>query len=133
MSEKILGKYEIIAPKDGENEFKVKTAKGEFRIKRVAKGVLNDGASNSHYFAPLLTQSERLKIEHKNLKCVSIDEDENYFYAITPMLESEEFTPLKRNFFHSNGDIDYERLVECYLQIFDAIKSSTHKVCITEI
>ena len=130
MGEKILGKYEIIDPKDdkefGENEFKAKTAKGHFYLKRVAKNGKQtkneDKDSTKSIDLMSLAASLHLELDHKNIKCVTVDEDDFYFYAITPLLESEEYFPLKRDVFIEDEELNYEKLINCYVQIFDALK-----------
>lgn len=60
-------------------------------------------------------------IQHKNLVNIKIDEDDSYFYAITERLECEAYNILNPQIFKNGDEVDYTRLLECYLQIFYAM------------
>ena len=110
---KILGKYEIIEQLSSD-EFRTKDLHKSYFIKRVRKEGLDEAmhsylAQNLQYF------------RHKNLINISIDEDEEFFYAIREDFEGEEYRPLSPKIFKNSDEVDYAHLLECYLQIFDAI------------
>ena len=107
---KILGIYEIIE-KISDNEYIVKKSMQRFNIKKILK---DDKESIYSHKAQNLSS-----IQHKNLINISIDEDEKYFYAIREELEPQEFDKLDTNIFlEYSEDIRYQKLIECYLQIF---------------
>ncbi len=110
---KILGIYEIIE-QISNNEYFVKNDIYQFNITKIPK---DDKESIYSHKAQTLSS-----IRHKNLINIEIDEDEKYFYAIRRKLESQEFDKLDSNIFSEyNEDIRYQKLLECYLQIFEAI------------
>lgn len=122
--EKILGKYEIrkIVAEDKDNaEFITYANERELSIKRISKAttkILWDGVENTTYSH----LAKRLgDIQHKNIINVKIDEDDSYFYAITERLEFESYDRLNPRIFKNDDEVDYAHLLECYLQIFDAI------------
>ncbi|ETD24975.1 AAA domain-containing protein [Helicobacter macacae] len=110
---KILGKYEIIE-QFSSDEFRARDLHKNYFIKRVRKEGL-DETMHSH-----LAQNLQ-DFRHKNLINISIDEDDEFFYAIREDFEREEYRPLSPEIFKNSDEVDYTRLLECYLQIFDAI------------
>lgn len=112
---KILGIYEIVK-QISNNEYIVKKDLYQFNITKIPKD--DKEAIYSHKAQSLSS------IRHKNLINIEIDEDEKYFYAIRRELESQEFDKLNSNIFleYNDKDIIYQKLLECYLQIFEAIK-----------
>lgn len=111
---KILGIYEII-DKISENKYLVKKGWQRFNITKIPK---DDKESIYSHKAQNLSS-----IQHRNLINISIDEDEKYFYAVREELEPQEFDKLDAKIFLEYGDdIRYQKLIECYLQIFEAIK-----------
>lgn len=113
MIQRILGKYEIIE-QFSSDEFRAKDLHKSYFIKRVRKEGLDEAMHS--YLAQNLQD-----FRHKNLINISIDEDEEFFYAIREDFESEEYRPLSPEIFKDDDEVDYTRLLECYLQIFDAI------------
>ena len=112
--DKILGIYEIIK-EISKNEYLVKKGLQRFNIKKIPK---DDKESIYSHKAQNLSS-----IQHRNLINISIDEDEKYFYAVRKELEPQEFDKLDAGIFLEYGDdIRYQKLIECYLQIFEAIK-----------
>lgn len=111
--EKILGKYEIIE-QFSSDEFRAKDLHKTYFIKRVSKEGLDEAMHS--YLAQNLQD-----FRHKNLINISIDEDDEFFYAIREDFEREEYRPLSPEIFKNYDEVDYTRLLECYLQIFDAI------------
>ena len=111
---KILGIYDII-DKISDNEFICKKDMRQFNIRKIPK---DDKESIYSHKAQNLSS-----IQHRNLINIEIDEDEKYFYAIRKQLEPQEFDKLDSNIFKKyDEDIRYQKLLECYLQIFEAIK-----------
>lgn len=105
-------------------------------IKRVRKEGLDEAMHS--YLAQNLQD-----FRHKNLINIGIDEDEEFFYAIREIFEREEYRPLSPKIFKNGDEVDYTRLLECYLQIFDAISYihskglyhgniSTNKILVTK-
>ena len=112
--DKILGIYEVIE-RISDNEFICKKGIRKFNITKILK---DDKESIYSHKAQNLSS-----IQHKNLINISIDEDEKYFYAIREELEPQEFDKLDTSIFSKyREDIKYQKLIECYLQIFEAIK-----------
>lgn len=111
--QKILGKYEIIEQLSSD-KFRAQDLHKSYFIKRVRKEGLDEAMTS--YLAKNLQD-----FRHKNLINISIDEDEEFFYAIREDFESEEYRPLSPKIFKNSDEVDYTRLLECYLQIFDAI------------
>lgn len=112
--DKILGIYEVIE-RISDNEFICKKGIRKFNITKILK---DDKESIYSHKAQNLSS-----IQHKNLINISIDEDEKYFYAIREELEPQEFDKLDTSIFlEYSEDIRYQKLIECYLQIFEAIK-----------
>lgn len=112
--DKILGIYEVVE-RISDNEFICKKGIQKFNITKILK---DDKESIYSHKAQNLSS-----IQHKNLINISIDEDEKYFYAIREELEPQEFDKLDTNIFSEySEDIKYQKLIECYLQIFEAIK-----------
>lgn len=112
--DKILGIYEIIE-RISENQYLVKKGLQRFNITKIPK---DDKESIYSHKAQNLSS-----IQHRNLINISIDEDEKYFYAVREELEPQEFDKLDAGIFKEYGDdIRYQKLIECYLQIFEAIK-----------
>ena len=111
--QKVLGKYEIIE-QFSSDEFRAKDLHKSYFIKRVRKELLDEAMTS--YLAKNLQD-----FRHKNLINISIDEDDEFFYAIREDFESEEYRPLSPEIFKNGDEVDYARLLECYLQIFDAI------------
>lgn len=112
MIKRILGKYEIIEQLS--DEFRAKDLHKSYFIKRVRKEGLDEAMTS--YLAQNLQD-----FRHKNLINISIDEDEEFFYAIREDFEKGEYRPLSPKIFKNGDEVDYTRLLECYLQIFDAI------------
>lgn len=110
---KILGKYEIIE-QFSSDKFRAKDLHKSYFIKRVRKEGLDDAMHS--YLAQNLQD-----FRHKNLINIGIDEDDEFFYAIREDFEREEYRPLSPEIFKNSDEVDYTRLLECYLQIFDAI------------
>ena len=111
---KILGIYEIIE-RISENKYLVKKGWHRFNITKIPK---DDKESIYSHKAQNLSS-----IQHRNLINILIDEDEKYFYAVRKELEPQEFDKLDAGIFKEYGDdIRYQKLIECYLQIFEAIK-----------
>ncbi|MGX3098657.1 protein kinase domain-containing protein [Helicobacter sp. 23-1046] len=110
----ILGKYEIIKELS-KGEYQTQVLEKIFIIKRILKQPTNE-AIYSHLAQDIST------ISHKNLVNIKIDEDDLYFYTIRECLDSEEYNTLNPQIFKRNYGTDYVRLIECYLQIFEAIK-----------
>lgn len=110
---KILGKYEIIE-QFSSDEFRARDLRKNYLIKRASKEGLDEAMHS--YLAQNLQD-----FRHKNLINISIDEDEEFFYAIREIFEDEEYRPLSPQIFKNGDEVDYTRLLECYLQIFDAI------------
>lgn len=119
MNEKILGKYEI-TKELSEYEFEARTTlQKPFYIKRVLK-TQNEGVYS--HIAQNLSE-----VSHKNLINLAFEEDDKYFYIITECFEEEKYDKISSDIFiDCNKNVDYERLLKCYLQIFDAI-SYLHK------
>lgn len=113
MIKRILGKYEIIE-QPSSDEFRAKDCTKSYFIKRVRKEGLDKDTLS--YLAQNLQD-----FRHKNLINIGIDEDEEFFYAIREDFEREEYRPLSPEIFKNGDEVDYTRLLECYLQIFDAI------------
>lgn len=111
--QRILGKYEIIE-QFSSDEFRAKDLHKTYFIKRVSKEGLDEAMHS--YLAQNLQD-----FRHKNLINISIDEDDEFFYAIREDFEREEYRPLSPEIFKNYDEVDYTRLLECYLQIFDAI------------
>lgn len=112
--DKILGIYEVVE-RISDNEFICKKGIRKFNITKILK---DDKESIYSHKAQNLSS-----IQHKNLINISIDEDEKYFYAIREELEPQEFDKLDTSIFSKyREDIRYQKLIECYLQIFEAIK-----------
>lgn len=112
--DKILGIYEVVE-RISDNEFICKKGIQKFNITKILK---DDKESIYSHKAQNLSS-----IQHKNLINISIDEDEKYFYAIREELEPQEFDKLDTSIFlEYSEDIRYQKLIECYLQIFEAIK-----------
>ncbi len=112
--DKILGIYEVVE-RISDNEFICKKGIRKFNITKILK---DDKESIYSHKAQNLSS-----IQHKNLINISIDEDEKYFYAIREELEPQEFDKLDTSIFlEYSEDIRYQKLIECYLQIFEAIK-----------
>ncbi len=112
--DKILGIYEVVE-RSSDNEFICKKGIRKFNITKILK---DDKESIYSHKAQNLSS-----IQHKNLINISIDEDEKYFYAIREELEPQEFDKLDTSIFLAySEDIRYQKLIECYLQIFEAIK-----------
>ena len=111
--QRILGKYEIIE-QFSSDEFRAKDLHKSYFIKRVSKEGLDEAMHS--YLAQNLQD-----FRHKNLINISIDEDDEFFYAIREDFEREEYRPLSPEIFKNYDEVDYTRLLECYLQIFDAI------------
>lgn len=112
--DKILGIYEVVE-RISDNEFICKKGILKFNITKILK---DDKESIYSHKAQNLSS-----IQHKNLINISIDEDEKYFYAIREELEPQEFDKLDTSIFlEYSEDIRYQKLIECYLQIFEAIK-----------
>lgn len=112
--DKILGIYEVVE-RISDNEFICKKGILKFNITKILK---DDKESIYSHKAQNLSS-----IQHKNLINISIDEDEKYFYAIREELEPQEFDKLDTSIFLAySEDIRYQKLIECYLQIFEAIK-----------
>lgn len=111
--QRILGKYEIIE-QPSSDEFQAKDLHKSYFIKRVRKEGLDEAMHS--YLAQNLQD-----FRHKNLINIIIDEDEEFFYAIREDFEREEYRPLSPEIFKNGDEVDYTRLLECYLQIFDAI------------
>lgn len=112
--DKILGIYEVVE-RISDNEFICKKGIRKFNITKILK---DDKESIYSHKAQNLSS-----IQHKNLINISIDEDEKYFYAIREELEPQEFDKLDTSIFSKyREDIKYQKLIECYLQIFEAIK-----------
>ena len=112
--DKILGIYEII-DKISENEYLVKDDIYKFYIKKIPKD-----DKESIYSHKVQTLSS---ISHKNIISFKIDQDKENFYIIRKEFQTEEFDKLDTNIFlEYNDDIRYQKLIECYLQIFEAIK-----------
>lgn len=114
MNEKILGKYKI-TKELSEDEFEARTTLQKlFYIKRVLK-TPNEGVYS--YIAQNLSE-----VSHKNLINLAFEEDDKYFYIITEHFEEEKYDKISSDIFiDCNKNVDYERLLKCYLQIFDAI------------
>lgn len=108
---KILGKYEIIE-QFSSDEFRAKDLHKSYFIKRVRKEGLDEAMHS--YLAQDLQN-----FRHKNLINISIDEYEEFFYAVREDFEREEYRPLSPKIFKNGDEVDYTRLLECYLQIFD--------------
>ena len=113
MIQRILGKYEIIE-QFSSDEFRAKDLHKTYFIKRVSKEGLDEAMHS--YLAQNLQD-----FRHKNLINISIDEDDEFFYAIREDFEREEYRHLSPEIFKNYDEVDYTRLLECYLQIFDAI------------
>lgn len=111
--QRILGKYEIIE-QPSSDEFRAQDLHKSYFIKRVRKEGLDEAMHS--YLAQNLQD-----FRHKNLINIGIDEDEEFFYAIREIFEDEEYRPLSPEIFKNDDEVDYTRLLECYLQIFDAI------------
>ena len=112
--DKILGIYEIIE-EISENEYLVKDDMYKFYIKKIPK---DDKESIYSHKAQILGS-----ISHKNLISFKIDQDKENFYIIRKQFQTEEFDKLDASIFlEYNDDIRYQKLIECYLQIFEAIK-----------
>lgn len=111
--QRILGKYEIIEQLSSD-KFRAKDLHKSYFIKRVRKEGLDEAMHS--YLAQNLQD-----FRHKNLINIGIDEDEEFFYAIREDFEREEYRPLNPEIFKNSDEVDYTRLLECYLQIFDAI------------
>jgi len=112
--DKILGIYEVVE-RISDNEFICKKGILKFNITKILK---DDKESIYSHKAQNLSS-----IQHKNLINISMDEDEKYFYAIREELEPQEFDKLDTSIFLAySEDIRYQKLIECYLQIFEAIK-----------
>ena len=112
--DKILGIYEVVE-RISDNEFICKKGIQKFNITKILK---DDKESIYSHKAQNLSS-----IQHKNLINISIDEDEKYFYALREELEPQEFDKLDTSIFlEYSEDIRYQKLIECYLQIFEAIK-----------
>lgn len=110
---KILGIYEIIE-QISDSEYTAQNDFDKFNITKIPK---DDRESIYSHKAQTLSS-----IQHKNLINIQIDEDEKYFYAIRKLLETQEFDKLDSKIFIGHNGILYQKLIECYLQIFDAIK-----------
>lgn len=113
MIKRILGKYEIIE-QFSSDEFRAQDLHKSYFIKRVRKEGLDEAMTS--YLAQNLQD-----FRHKNLINISIDEDGEFFYAIREIFERQEYRPLSPEIFKNGDEVDYARLLECYLQIFDAI------------
>lgn len=112
--DKILGIYKIIE-EISENEYLVKDDMYKFYIKKIPK---DDKESIYSHKAQILGS-----ISHKNLISFKIDQDKENFYIIRKQFQTEEFDKLDASIFlEYNDDIRYQKLIECYLQIFEAIK-----------
>lgn len=111
--QRILDKYEIIE-QFSSDEFRARDLHKNYFIKRVRKEGLDEAMHS--YLAQNLQD-----FRHKNLINIGIDEDDEFFYAIREDFEREEYRPLSPEIFKNSDEVDYAHLLECYLQIFDAI------------
>lgn len=110
MSNKILGKYEVIKEVDI-NRFKAKYLDKEFEITQIERDENNESFS---YVASKLNH-----LNHKNLSTIKVEEDETYFYLISECLG---FENLKSDIFAQKEQVNYKHLFECYLQLWQALE-----------
>ena len=127
--DKILGKYEIVEVL-GENRFLTTIAtenNSEFVIVQTTKS-LDNGVKDSLLHTESLNSitssymAQQLNaVSHPNISNLKVDEDDEYFYFIQECYQKTE--PLDSKVFRDGkGDIDYQRLLQCYLQILSAIE-----------
>lgn len=115
-TKKILGKYEIIEVL-GNDAYYAKIESREFKITRKSKNATTESLQSITFSH---TAQKLSSISHPNISNLKVDEDDKYFYFIqeryqeTKALDSKVFRDGK-------GDIDYQRLLQCYMQILSAI------------
>ena len=115
-TKKILGKYEIIEVL-GNDAYYAKIESREFTITRKSKNATTESLQSITFSH---TAQKLSSISHPNISNLKVDEDDKYFYFIqeryqeTKALDSKVFRDGK-------GDIDYQRLLQCYMQILSAI------------
>lgn len=116
-TKKILGKYEIIEVL-GNGAYYAKIESREFTITRKSKNATTKSLQSITFS---YTAQKLSSISHPNISNLKVDEDDKYFYFIqeryqeTKALDSKVFRDGK-------GDIDYQRLLQCYMQILSAIE-----------
>lgn len=113
IGQKIKGKYLICDIK--ENGMCLCQANGEtYQFKPLYKNKDTEGilSENAHKLT---------SIKHPNIHNVEVLEDEAYFYLVSKQdLQAE---PLSRIIFqNSEGEVWFEKLFECYLQVCEALK-----------
>lgn len=110
---KLLGKYSIVEEKSA-NVYICSYNKKSFEIRRQKKDEKSE---------ILLNQSKELNhlSSHKNISVYELNSDEEWLYFIREKFENIE--PLNINFFKNyNEDIRSIKLLDCYIQILEAIE-----------
>lgn len=110
ISKKILGKYEIIKEL-GQDRYRARYANKEFEISQIYRNEDNERFS--------FTASKLSNLSHRNLKTIQVEEDEGYFYFIKECLSGLE--TLDSEVFIDGNEVDYKKLFECYLQLWEAL------------
>lgn len=126
-NEKILGKYTIIEIVEECNAshngiFKTKFAGKDFQITTISKDNINELTQStlSH------TAQNLSDIYHPNISHLKLDGDETSFYLIREILQ--EVHEIDNSIFEEyDEEFQYQKLLECYLQIFEAISHIHHK------
>ena len=115
-TKKILGKYEIIEVL-GNGAYYAKIESREFKITRKSKNATTESLQSITFSH---TAQKLSSISHPNISNLKVDEDDKYFYFIQECYQKTE--PLDSKVFRDGkGDIDYQRLLQCYMQILSAI------------
>lgn len=117
-TKKILGKYEIIEVLgNGAYYAKIESLEREFIITRKSKDTTTKSLQSIKFS---YTAQKFSSISHPNISKLKVDEDDEYFYFIQERYQETE--PLDSKIFRNDkGGIDYQRLLQCYMQILSAI------------
>lgn len=117
-TKKILGKYEIIEVLgNGAYYAKIESLEREFIITRKSKDTTTESLQSIKFFH---TAQKFSSISHPNISKLKVDEDDEYFYFIQERYQETEALDSKI-FRNDKGGIDYQRLLQCYMQILSAI------------
>lgn len=117
-TKKILGKYEIIEVLgNGAYYAKIESLEREFIITRKSKDTTTESLQSIKFSH---TAQKFSSISHPNISKLKVDEDDEYFYFIQERYQETEALDSKI-FRNDKGGIDYQRLLQCYMQILSAI------------
>ena len=110
--EKILGKYKVERQKD--NKFIATHNEARYIIEIIKKSAQSGMYSN--------TARSLSAVNHTNISNLAVEEDDENFYFIGKLFGEYGYSKLEIKDFKSERDLNYQRLINCYLQIISAIR-----------